>query len=119
KYIEGPLLNLGMTLTDLGDYPGAIDAFTRVIAKQPTWVFAFNELGIAYRKQNRFIEAAEQFRKAVAMDAKFVSAWFNLAETQFRAGNLPEAQKAYQQVKRLRPAMAPTLELLSGGRLRD
>lgn len=32
-YVEGPLLNLGMTLTDLGDYNGAVDALTRVVKK--------------------------------------------------------------------------------------
>ena len=83
KYIEGPLLNLGMTLTDLGDYPGAVDAFKRVIDKQPKWVFAMNELGIAYRKQNNFKDAAAAFRKATTVDGKYVFAFYNLAESEF------------------------------------
>ena len=119
KYIEGPLLNLGMTLTDLGDYPGAVDAFKRVIEKQPKWVFAMNELGIAYRKQNNFKEAAASFRKATSVDGKYVIAYYNLAESEFRAGNLGEAQKAYNKVKELgRRDLATQLQLLSGGALR-
>lgn len=119
KYIEGPLLNLGMTLTDLGDYPGAVDALTRVVAKQPKWLFAINELGIAYRKQNNFKEAAKQFRRATEQDDKYVIAHYNLAEAEFRAGNLGEAQKAYNKVKQLgRKDLAAQLQLISGGALR-
>ena len=119
KYIEGPLLNLGMTLTDLGDYAGAVDAFKRVIEKQPKWVFAMNELGIAYRKQDNFKDASAAFRKAVATDGKYVIAYYNLAEAEFRAGNLAEAQKAFNKVKDLgRRDLATQLQLLSGGALR-
>lgn len=119
KYIEGPLLNLGMTLTDLGDYPGAVDAFTRVVAKQPDWVFAINELGIAYRKQNNYKEAAAQFRRAVDRDDKYVIAHYNLAETEFQAGNLGAAQKAYDKVKQLgRRDLTTRLQLISKGALR-
>jgi superkiller protein 3 len=119
KFIEGPLLNLGMTLTDLGDYNGAVDALSRVVAKQPKWVFAINELGIAYRKQDKYKEAAEQFRKATLRDGRYAIAFYNLAESEFRAGNMPEAKKAYDQVKKLgRRDLAAQLELISGGQLR-
>jgi superkiller protein 3 len=119
KYIEGPLLNLGMTLTDLGDYPGAVEAFKRVIDKQPKWVFAMNELGIAYRKQDKFPEASAAFRKAISVDGKYVIAYYNLAEAEFRAGNLGEAQKAFNKVKELgRRDLAAQLQLISGGALR-
>ncbi|MBA3353879.1 MAG: tetratricopeptide repeat protein, partial [Blastocatellia bacterium] len=119
KFIEGPLLNLGMTLTDLGDYAGAADAFTRVIAKQPKWVFAMNELGIAYRKQDKFADASAAFRKATVTDDKYVIAYYNLAEAEFRSGNLAEAQKAYNKVKQLgRRDLAAQLQMISGGALR-
>ena len=119
KYIEGPLLNLGMTLTDLGDYAGAVDAFKRVIDKQPKWAFAMNELGIAYRKQDKFPEAISAFQKAIATDSKYAIAYYNLAEAEFRNGNLGEAQKAYNKVKDLgRRDLAAQLQLVSGGKLR-
>ncbi len=119
KFIEGPLLNLGMTLTDLGDYAGAVDAFKRVIDKQPKWVFAMNELGIAYRKQDNFKDASAAFRKAVATEPKYAIAYYNLAEAEFRAGNLGDAQKAFNKVKDLgRRDLATQLQLLSGGALR-
>jgi tetratricopeptide (TPR) repeat protein len=48
KILEGPLLNLGMVYTDLGDYKSAIETLKSAIQKEPKWVFALNELGIAY-----------------------------------------------------------------------
>lgn len=119
KYIEGPLLNLGMTLTDLGDYAGAADAFKRVIEKQPKWVFAMNELGIAYRKQEKYPDAIAAFKKAVETDGKYVIGYYNLAESQFRAGNLGEAQKAYNKVKDLgRRDLMLQLQAISKGALK-
>ena len=118
-FIEGPLLNLGMTLTDLGDYAGAVDALKRVIDKQPKWVFAMNELGIAYRKQDKFSDASATFRKAIAIDGKYVIAYYNLAESELRAGNLGEAQKAFNKVKELgRRDLAIQLQSISKGVLK-
>ena len=119
KFIEGPLLNLGMTLTDLGDYAGAIDAFTRVIEKQPKWLFAVNELGIAYRKQDNFPKAIEQFRKAIGKDDKYAVAHYNLGEALVRSGNVPEAKKEFEKLQKLGARnLALQLDLVSGGAVR-
>ncbi|HMJ08019.1 MAG TPA: tetratricopeptide repeat protein [Pyrinomonadaceae bacterium] len=116
KYIEGPLLNLGMTLTDLGDYAGAVDALNRVVAKQPKWLFALNELGIAYRKQNNYKAAIQQFRKAIDKDDKYAVAHYNLAEAEFQNGNIGEAKKEYEKLKKLgQPRLAQELVLVTNG----
>ncbi|MEO6333968.1 MAG: tetratricopeptide repeat protein, partial [Pyrinomonadaceae bacterium] len=73
----------------------------------------------AYRKQDNFKDASAAFRQATATDPKYVIAYYNLAEAEFRAGNLAEAQKAYGKVKDLgRRDLAAQLQLLSGGKLR-
>jgi tetratricopeptide (TPR) repeat protein len=78
-----------------------------------------NELGIAYRKQDKFKEAGDAFRRAIKLDDKYVIAHYNLAESEFRAGNIGEAQKAYNKVKQLgRRDLAAQLQLISGGALR-
>jgi tetratricopeptide (TPR) repeat protein len=119
QYIEGSLLNLGMVLTDMGDYDGAIAALTKVTDKEPKWVFAINELGIAYSKKKDYKKASELFRKAIGRDSKFAAAHFNLGEAEFRNGNLGEAKKAYQNLKKLgRNDLAAQLELISGGAVR-
>lgn len=118
-YVEGPLLNLGMTLTDLGDYAGAVNALLKVVNKQPKWVFALNELGIAYRQQKNYKEAINYFRKAVDRDDNFAAAYFNLGETEYRNGNTPNAKKAYEKLVKLgRGDLAAQLELISNGAVR-
>ena len=118
-FIEGPLLNLGMTLTDLGDFAGAVGALTKVVNKEPKWVFALNELGIAYRKQNNFKEAINQFKRAVDKDDKYAEAHYNLGEAEFRNGNIGNAKKAFEKLKNLgRNDLANTLVLVTNGAVR-
>ncbi|HJS51375.1 MAG TPA: tetratricopeptide repeat protein [Pyrinomonadaceae bacterium] len=101
KNLEGPLLNLGMAYTDLGDHKSAIETFKKVIQKEPKWVFAINELGIAYLNDGNTKEAIAQFKKAVDRDNKFAAAYFNLAKAEFKNGNLGEAKKAHSKLKSL------------------
>ncbi len=118
-YVEGPLLNLGMTLTDLGDFAGAVNALSKVIAKQPKWVFALNELGIAYRQQKNYKEAINYFKKAVDRDENFAAAHYNLGETEYRNGNTANAKKCYEKLVKLgRGDLAAQLELISNGAVR-
>ena len=118
-YIEGPWLNLGMALTDMGDYQGAVTVLTKVVNKQPKWVFALNELGIAYRQQKNYKEAINYFKKAVDRDDNFAAAYYNLGETEYRNGNTPNAKKAYERLVKLgRSDLAAQLDLISNGAVR-
>lgn len=101
KFFEGPLLNLGLVLNDLGDHAGAVEALKRVVEKEPKWAFALNELGIAYRKQNNYKEAVKQFKKAIEKDEKFGAAVYNLGEAEFRGGNPGESKKAYEKLMKM------------------
>ncbi len=114
-WAQGPQLNLGMTLTDLGDYAGAAEVLKKVVSRE-SWPFALNELGIAYRKQDNFKEAAIQFKKATDKDDSFAAAHYNLGESEFRNGNLGNAKKAYQKLKKLgREDLAGQLMIISNG----
>jgi len=118
KYLEGPLLNLGMVYTDLGEFKSAAETLQRVVQKEPKWVFAINELGIAYLNDGNTKEAINQFRKAVARDNKFAAAYFNLAKAEFKNGNLGEAKKAHAKLKSLGPVgigLANRLTAETGG----
>ncbi len=116
KYVVGPLMNLGMVLSDLGDYAGAAEALKKVTKVEPEWVFAINELGIAYRKQNNYGQAIDQFKQAIKRDDKYAIAYYNLAEAEFRNGNMGNAKKAYQSLIKLkRRDLANQLELLTNG----
>ena len=109
-------MNLGMTLSDLGDYAGAAEALKKVTTVEPNWIFAINELGIAYRKQEKYGEAIQQFKQAIKRDDKYAIAYYNLAESEFRNGNMGNAKKAYQTlIKMKRRDLANQLELLTNG----
>lgn len=109
-------LNLGMTLSDLGDFPGAINALKSATDAQKNWLPAINELGIAYRKNGDLDNAVKQFKKAIDIDDKYAAAHYNLAEAEFRRGNLKEAKKEYEKLKTLnRPDLVKTLELVTNG----
>ncbi len=109
-------LNLGMTLTDLGDYQGSINALKTATDLHKNWIPAINELGIAYRKNGDLENAAKQFREAIKIDDNFASAHFNLAETEYRRGNLKEAKKGYAKLKALnRPDLVTQLEIATNG----
>lgn len=117
---EGPLLNLGMAQTDLGENKAAIDTLKKVIQKEPKWVFALNELGIAYLNDGNSKEAVSQFKKAIGRDDKFAAAYFNLAKAEFKNGNLGEAKKAHSKLKSLgRADLAAKLERETGGVVRS
>ena len=115
-YMEAPLLNLGMTLSDLGDYQGAIKALKAATDKKSDWTFAINELGIAYRKAGDFDNAAKQFQRVIAADNKYASAYYNLAETEFNRKNMKEVKKNYEQLKKLgRTDLSSRIELMTQG----
>lgn len=120
SFVDGPQMNLGMTCNDLGDYQCAVDNLSQVVKKKPDWAFAWNELGIAYRKQNNFSEAAEKFKKATEADPAFVVGYYNYGEAQIKTKNIGEAKKAYQKLKSLgQTNFANSLELMSKGAVRN
>lgn len=121
KIAAASLVNLGRVLADLGDLSGAADALNKAVQKDSDSAFAWNELGAVYRKQNKFKEAASAFRKAADKDEKNPVIQFNLGEAELQSGNIGEAKKAYQRLKKLGQSgnqFAARLEQLSGGKIR-
>ena len=101
NYLTAPMVNLGMALNDLGDYPSAIDVLTKVVAREPKWTFAINELGVAYLLNKDYKNAIERFNMVLKRDDKYTAAWFNLGKAHYANGNIGEAKKAYTQLRRL------------------
>ena len=111
NFVSGPMLNLGMALTDLGEYPAAIDVLKKVIEKEPKWVFAINELGMAYYKQGNYKEATAQFKRAIDKDGKFAQGYFNLAMANYKNGNIGDARKNWDALKKLGRSDANAMSL--------
>jgi len=120
NFVSGPMLNLGMALTDLREYKAAIDILNKVVKKEPKWAFAINELGLAYMGDKNYSEAAKQFKLATDKDKSFAQAYYNLGEAQFRGGNIPEARKAMDQLRKMGAAnLAAKLDVATNGALRQ
>ncbi len=121
KIAAASLVTLGRVLADLGDLNGSIAALNKAVQKDSDSAFGWNELGAVYRKQNKFKEAASAFRKAADKDEKNPVIQFNLGEAELQSGNIGEAKKAYQRLKKLGQSgnqFAARLEQLSGGKIR-
>ena len=113
-------LNLGITQSDLGEYKDAITTLKRADDLRRDWIPAINELGIAYRKNMDFDNAAKQFRRTVDIDGNFASGHFNLGETEIQRKNMKEAKKEYQKLLQLgRKDLAVQLEIVSKGAVRN
>jgi tetratricopeptide (TPR) repeat protein len=112
---DAAFLNLGITLTDLGDFQGAVQALTKATNLRKNWVSAINELGLAYRQLNDFDNAVKQFRKATDIDKKFAAGFYNLGEAEYRRGNTKEAKKAQEKLKKLHPNLANQLDVVISG----
>lgn len=109
SYVEAPQINLGLTLSDLGEYQPAIDVLSKVVSKRSDWTFAINELGRAYYGLKDYGNAAKQFRRAIDKDDKYAWAYYNLAVTEFDAGNRAETKKAFERLKKLNNNLANML----------
>jgi tetratricopeptide (TPR) repeat protein len=101
KYLNAPMVNLGMALNDLGEYPAAIEVLNKVTQREPKWTFAINELGVSYLLNKDYKNAIDRFNAVIKRDDKYSAAWFNLGKAQFANGNIGEAKKAYTQLRKL------------------
>jgi tetratricopeptide (TPR) repeat protein len=112
---EAAYLNLGITTNDLGDFSASVVALQNALRLHKNWLFALNELGIAFRKLNRLNDAVEQFKKATEVDGNFAAGYYNLAESQYRLGNTKEAKKAQDKLRKLNPNLARQLDVIFSG----
>ena len=72
--------NLSRKLAEDGDTESAIAALQRTLGLQPRHLKARAALAEIARKQGRFAEAAEQYRRILAVDARSGPSWWNLAQ---------------------------------------
>ena len=68
---------LAAELSKKGDRPAAIEELKLAIAEHPTFIQAFNELGVQYLKSNRLDEADAAFKSALKIDANNFPALVN------------------------------------------
>jgi tetratricopeptide (TPR) repeat protein len=87
---------LGRLNYDAGQYSSAIERFERVVARDPGFVRAYDNLGLCYEALNQSDEALVQYRKAVALNGRAASKspWppLNLAILLRNLGQIKDAE---------------------------
>ncbi len=100
-FIEAPLMNLGGTLIDLGEYPAAIETLKQVAGKRGDWQTADYMLGVAYRKNGDLNNAADAFNNALKKDNNYIAALAGLGETQYRRNKKGETDKIIARLNQI------------------
>lgn len=120
----GTFMNLGLTLSDLGEYKGAADSFIKCVSIREKWTPAYNELGYQYRLLNDYDNAVKNFKIAYDLyekkpfdpkEKEYYPALFNWAESEYRRGNVKEAKRLQEKLKKINPNLANQLELVFAG----
>ncbi len=96
-----------------GDYEKAFKHFERAIAIDPEYVEALNDMGVAYMRQNRAVEAANCFTKAAAIAPKFILVQINLSVAESRLGRLDEAEAAARRALAIDAESPPAKQALA------
>lgn len=100
-FVEAPLMNLGGTLIDLGEYGAAIETLKQVTDKRGDWQTADYMLGVAYRKSGDLNKAADAFNSAINKDKEYIAALAGLGETQYRRNKKGETDKIIARLMKM------------------
>ncbi len=97
------LIDQGYLRLRLGDFDGAIDAFTTYIEEHGGEISAYLGRGRALAGAGELDKAIEDFSLAIAVDPEFPDLYEERANTLITAGRLKEALEDLGQLARLRP----------------
>jgi Flp pilus assembly protein TadD len=94
---------LGRAWLSLGELGQAIRSFENVIALDSSHGYALNNLGLAYLRANRNVEAADVLSRASELLPHVAYIQNNLGVADERLGRIDEAKSAYAQASLLSP----------------
>lgn len=79
------------------------------ISSDATEATVYYYIGLAYHRQQRYIEAGEYYRKALRRDPTCAAAHYNLGRLSVADDNITAALWHYRALRRLRPVLAARL----------
>ena len=83
------------------DWSSAIASYQDVLALDPAYSAAYNNLGFAYEQTNNPDAAIGNYRKAVEYNDKYADAYYNLGNVYYRNGNYRQAIENYRRTVEL------------------
>jgi tetratricopeptide (TPR) repeat protein len=106
------LMNYGLTQMAIGDYPTALDAFTRALRYTPNYPTLEINLGIVYGAMNQPAQAAQHFQRAIRLAPSDDQTHFFYGRWLLETGDLTGAIPQLQEAVRLNPARTAPHQLL-------
>lgn len=95
---------LAFTLLNAGRLPEAVSEFAAAARLEPSSPVAHFNLGYALSRMPDHLEdAIREYQTALRISADFADAYWNLGNALVKAGRVPEAIAAYEQLQQLRP----------------
>jgi len=71
--------NLGNTLKEIGDIPGAVQCYTRAIQINPSFADAHSNLASIHKDTGNILDAIQSYKTALKLKPDFPDAFCNLA----------------------------------------
>jgi tetratricopeptide (TPR) repeat protein len=98
---------------DSGRYAAAIDRLQTVVQREPSFMRAYDNLGLCYEALNRPDEAIRQYREAIRRTREAGEKWpwpfLNLGILLKNNGQIEEAEALFNEALQADPAFAPAL----------
>ncbi len=89
---------------DIQDYPKAIEAYLKLVTLVDDTSIIYQDLGVAYRRDNQFLQAIEAFENAVEQNPENLQALFNIGVVQYHDLNdEPAAVATWKKVAEMKP----------------
>jgi tetratricopeptide (TPR) repeat protein len=102
---------------EAGDWAKAAQAYQEVLRLRPDLAIAWYNLGVAYTKQIKHMQAISALREALRLERDNAEAWDALGYAYSRSDQHEQALSAYQEALRLKPDLARTWQGLAGEHL--
>jgi len=99
-------LNLGMALSDRGEFDSARVHLRKAIELRPGWARAHNNLGWSLAQSGRHAEADSSYHEALRRDPTYADAYFNLGHSLTLRGLHDEALDVMRKALALEPDSA-------------
>lgn len=90
---EDPDYTAGKRAVEAKDWQAALDAFNKVVAKDPKNAGAFNYIGYTYRKSGKLDLAFKNYEEALRLDPRHRGAHEYVGEAYLMTGNLAKAEE--------------------------
>jgi tetratricopeptide (TPR) repeat protein len=98
---EDPDYAAGRRAVEAGNWQAALEAFSKVVAKDPGNANAHNYLGYAYRKSGNLDLAFKHYNDALRLDPRHRGAHEYVGEAYLMTGNLAKAEEHLRTLDRI------------------